>query len=168
MKKKWIGLSFLFIVGCCGQTLVSFAEEIEKEVSITYWNAKIIEQPEYMVAVPADLLFTKKDKRLDTTVSMYDLEGKPYTGTKAATVRVKSKNNFKLTQSEDFLSIGYTLVKSNASGRETGVTNTLNEIGTLNKDQPKIKGYAYLGSTSIAEKNIGIYEDLLTYTIEAK
>lgn len=165
MKKQKL-LLFILILEIFLMPKCFFAEEIKKEIGITYWNAEVIEQPEYIVTVPSNLVFTKKNYLLNTTVTMFDLNGKIYSGDKSVQVNVSSKNNFKLTQSDDFLSIAYRLVRFDSEGNEQGVTNVANQLGTLSKTQPMINGYARLGSTSVAEKNIGIYEDLLTYTIK--
>ncbi len=156
-------------------------DEVSAEVrstKIIYYNGKNIVdpdnplEPDYVITVPADLSFTEEERRIDASVSMNNLKGQRYSGVKKARVTVESKNNYALEHTDNFKRISYTLLKYDTSGKGILLHNTTptggdkSEIGEFSKDNTMVKSEAILGVTTIAQKNIGIYSDVLTYVVE--
>lgn len=143
------------------------ADSVQKEVKIRYINAQTIVDPEFLISIPSELVFTKNEKRIDTSVSMFNLDGKNYDGQASAEIKILSKNNYFLRNADDFEEIKYYLRKMNADNSATTLTNfsPSDVLGTLSKTTPKIKSEGVLGSTGISKDKVKEYEDVLTYTV---
>lgn len=167
--KKWRLCLLLTLVtgGMIVFAKTVFADSVQKEVKIKYINGQTIVNPDFLISIPSELIFTEKEKRIDASVSMFNLDGKTYNGPLSAEIKVNSKNNYNLRNADDFEDIKYYLRKLNADGSATTLQNTApyNIIGTLNKTTPRIKSEGVLGSIAIAENKVKEYEDVLTYTV---
>ena len=168
MKKRRLFLLLTLVTGglfTFAKTV--FAESVQKEVKIKYINAQTIVDPEFLISIPSELVFTKNEKRIDTSVSMFNLDGKNYDGQASAEIQILSKNNYFLRNADDFEEIKYYLRKMNADNSATTLTNfsPSDVLGTLSKTTPKIKSEGVLGSTGISKDKVKEYEDVLTYTV---
>ncbi|WP_211272296.1 hypothetical protein [Enterococcus rivorum] len=145
------------------------AEQKEKEASIIYYNAKEVTNADYILTIPSKLAFTQKNKRLDASVTMYDVNGDFYTGDKSVKVSVESKNNYNLRSTDDFMDIKYSMVKFNDAGVGTTISSGIgNEIGVFNKAKTRVRVDATLWQTAVAKDKIVEFEDTLTYTFTDK
>ncbi|GGD00637.1 hypothetical protein [Enterococcus wangshanyuanii] len=171
MKRKYSGIAVLVF---SLQFFFPTAQALAKSESVTvyYYNTKDIADPdkptnpEYVISVPSELNFTKEKRRIDATVSMNNLKGGRYTGTKTAKVTVTSKNKYALAHTDNFAEISYSLIKYDASNVGSTITTTQSEIGVFDKTNPIVKSEAILGATTVAKKNMGTYTDVLTYTVK--
>lgn len=115
--------------------------------------------PEYLISVPAAIVFTEEGETIDADVEMTDLKGEAYVGAKEAAVSVKSKNAYTLVNGTD--KISYTLTYN---GAPMTADNKDQDIDTMDKDNLLVPGKATIAST-IAAKVKGEYVDTLTYTV---
>ncbi|MFD2385794.1 hypothetical protein [Enterococcus rivorum] len=111
MKKRvCLPIVFLVVLSLSSLGVTASAEQKEKEASIIYYNAKEVTNADYILTIPSKLAFTQKNKRLDASVTMYDVNGDFYTGDKSVKVSVESKNNYNLRSTDDFMDIKYSMV----------------------------------------------------------
>lgn len=172
MMKKVMMNKAMVVLGVTGIVLASSSAgvvalaEAKKEVPVEYNNSKeIIDEdaaPEFMVSVPSSVIFTDDHKKVDTSISMSDLEGKAYTGAKQAVVTVKSANEFKLKNGED--TIAYSLTAIAEDKKETKIAQG-GEVATLAKTKLKQSAEARMLGKA---KKTGKYTDTLTYTVTNK
>ncbi|WP_207694804.1 hypothetical protein DOK67_0000734 [Enterococcus sp. DIV0212c] len=167
-RKSVTYLGLVSIIGgiLCGNMSTTLAVENKKKIPVTYNNINDItdpenpKEPEYIITVPASIIFTDKRKEIDTTVLMTNLDGTKYDGEKSSTVEVFSKNEFKLVNGK--AQVAYKLVTIDDQGKEKLVTNNNNQIGIFNKKRDSVKGLARLVEMP---NRRGWHSDVLTYRV---
>ncbi|EGO2801447.1 hypothetical protein [Enterococcus faecalis] len=148
-------------------TVSTFAAEQTKDVPVSYNSMTAIPDPEnpnspdYVINVPASITFTDENKDIDATVTMTEVSGAKYQGTKSADVSVASQNGYKLKNGGN-KEIRYELRYKN--NLMTG-TNTSQLLSTMSKDSDKAMGSAKMIGSATATGN---YVDTLVYTVASK
>ncbi|XUB55878.1 hypothetical protein IGJ02_000110 [Enterococcus sp. DIV0724b] len=146
------------------------ASENSKDVDVPiiyYHSKKVVSDPTYIIAIPSKLSFSKLNERIDTTVSLFDTQGRFYQGENKVSLTVTSKNKFNLVNKDEFQDIRYQLIKyahETSGTTSTIITNNAPSLGELSKTNPRIKSEAILGSSSVKPSIVGNYEDILTYS----
>lgn len=140
------------------------AEQPHNTVKVSYSSSVGIpdpddpENPDYVISIPAAIVFSDEKNSVDASVEMTNLDGTAYAGEKQADVSVTSKNQFKLKNGSR--EVNYDLKYGQ---NIMSVTNT--KVGTLSKTNLKVKGSADLQGSATATGN---YTDVLTYNVVNK
>lgn len=162
---NFVGMTLLMSIFLLSQSSFA-AETLQKEVKVSYKNAATVETPDYIITIPLSLQFSSDNRKLNTAVSMFDLDGKYYDGDLSAEVNVTSKHSYRLISPEKSDYFNYQLFKYNDNNIKVLINNKDNSIGKLSKDKTKIDGEAYLYNNKIVDVDSQtIYEDVLTYEI---
>lgn len=165
INKKMVALTL--VAGLAGSGMLSsvsaFAADQTKDVPVSYSSSTSIPDPQnpqaptYVVNIPASITFTDANKKIDTTVSMTNPDGTDYVGQASASVKVTSKNNYKLKNGNH--EVDYKLMYA-GNVMSAGVQN----VGTLSQNNKVASGTAQLTGTATTTGN---YSDVLTYTVSS-